>query len=159
MPLTEFARVQLLPPFTPTTPTTLHTLSLALHHLRTATSHPFHIFRSLSNPSILFLFGQWESLSHHETFIASAENQADLAALEGKLEVLSLMHVDVELDTLRLGERGRVWVGRGGSADEGWCRVVDRERVWVKWANSEEEEGEWEEVEDFGSVVAEAGSA
>jgi len=56
-----------------------------------------------------------------------------------------MFHVDVEFDSLELGER--VWVGQGGEGER-WNNVVEKEGR-VKWAGEKGEEGEWIEVKEI----------
>ncbi|KAF2832778.1 hypothetical protein CC86DRAFT_364817 [Ophiobolus disseminans] len=67
-------------------------------------------FQSLSSPSLIYIFGSWESLDQHMNhFIPSAPNQATLKSLQGDVSVEWLLHVGVER-----GEMGLPGPGDGG---------------------------------------------
>lgn len=80
MPVTEFALLPLnSSAITPSLTTKLQT---SLSVLQTASTYPFHVYRQLENPSLLYLLGSWTSVSAHYAFLPSPENAALLETLK-----------------------------------------------------------------------------
>ncbi|KAI4925185.1 uncharacterized protein J4E92_007223 [Alternaria infectoria] len=121
MPITELALLHLTPGTTPESPTLRTNLSHAKTVLQNYTNRTFYYMQQISDPSCIYVMGEWDSLDQHlNDFIPSAENQALLESLKDYITVDSnLEHLDVpnaelplprgdeELERARRGEQ--VW--------------------------------------------------
>lgn len=149
MAITEIATLHLIPPHTP------NVLSKALVLLSEASTHPFSLYRSIASPSILYLFGHWDSLAHHESWLVSETNQSLLVETAGQVQVESMYHIDIAHETLPLGPGVTVTVARfwlkeeckeewkGWRAAGGWAIEKEQGMQWVGW-----KKGDWkDEVE------------
>ncbi|KAI5787230.1 hypothetical protein EDC01DRAFT_729303 [Geopyxis carbonaria] len=145
MAITEIATMHLISPHTP------DVLRKALVLLSEASTHPFDLYCSLASPSTLYLFGHWESLAHHESWLASKANQSLLIELAGKLQIESMYHSDVAHEILPLRPGATVTVARFWVKEEskeewngwgvgGWAMEKEQDKQWVGWKN-----GSWKE--------------
>jgi hypothetical protein len=58
------------------------------------TKRRFHFCQQQEDPSIVYIFGEWESLEHHmDMFIPSKENQELLRDLKGMVSVMEMFHI------------------------------------------------------------------
>ena len=81
-------------------------LRKAKEAMESYTGRTFYYLQQIEDPACIYVLGEWESLrDHYEGFIPSHVNQERLKALDGKLEVLKLVHLDVSPPTIcvRLG--------------------------------------------------------
>ncbi|KAF2497918.1 hypothetical protein BU16DRAFT_580486 [Lophium mytilinum] len=130
MTITELALLRLLPPTTSTTPSLLSALANAKTVMESYTHHRFHILQQVEDPTLLYILGEWDSLTQHmEGFIPSATNQALLTSLHGIVEVVSLTHYDVPLTQLPVPDAVEKKGRRGNGNGKG---VVSIARHFVK---------------------------
>ena len=62
------------------------------------TGRTFYFLQQIEDPACIYVLGEWESLEdHYEGFIPSQANKQCLERLEGKIEVVRLVHSDVRL--------------------------------------------------------------
>ena len=101
-PVLELALLRILPPFTISDTSLRANLTFAKQVLQSNSTHPFHIYSQLEDPSYIYLIGSWPTLSAHRTFLASPENKALLARLSDQATVSWMFHVDVPLDVIPL---------------------------------------------------------
>ncbi|KAI4677974.1 uncharacterized protein J4E84_008921 [Alternaria hordeiaustralica] len=109
MPITELALLHLTPGTTPESPTLRTNLSHAKTVLQNYTNRAFYYMQQISDPSCIYVVGEWDSLDQHlNDFIPSAENQALLESLKDYITVDSnLEHLDVPNAELPLPRGGR----------------------------------------------------
>ncbi|KAG0136612.1 hypothetical protein HOY82DRAFT_49700 [Tuber indicum] len=174
MPVLEFAIYTLRPPHTPASPTVRSLLSNALAALNSASGHSFTLMKQVESPNTIYLVGTWDSISAHNSFLASAENQKLLADAKDVLNVDAMYHAEMDGSAVPLAAPvvgvGRHHVKRGMKAGFEDCfgrvRGVLRGftggwEVAGGWRVDEEEEGKgewllftgWESVtqhEEFG---------
>lgn len=102
-PVTELALLRLLPPYTITDGGLQSALNHCLQVLRQWDSRAFDLYTCLESPSLLCIIGSWASVAqHHNQFLPSAQNQAMLQLLEGKVRVEWMFHIDLPIESLPL---------------------------------------------------------
>jgi len=121
MPITELALLHLTPGTTLSSPTLRANLSHAKTVLQNYANRTFYYMQQISDPSCIYVVGEWDSLDQHlNDFIPSAENQAlleslkDYITVDSNLEHLGVPNADLplprsegELERARRGEQ--VW--------------------------------------------------
>lgn len=97
MSITELALLHLTPGTTLTSPTLRTNLSHAKTVLQNYTNRTFYYLQQISDPSCIYVVGEWDSLDQHlHDFIPSADNQALLESLKDYITVDSnLEHLGV----------------------------------------------------------------
>ncbi|KAI4924817.1 hypothetical protein J4E85_007934 [Alternaria conjuncta] len=121
MPITELALLHLTPGTTLESPTLRTNLSHAKTVLQNYTNRTFYYMQQISDPSCIYVVGEWDSLDQHlNDFIPSADNQALLESLKDYITVDSnLEHLDVPNAELPL-PRGEVELERARRGEQVW---------------------------------------
>jgi len=121
MPITELALLHLTPGMTLTSPTLRTNLSHAKTVLQNYTNRTFYYMQQISDPSCIYVVGEWDSLDQHmNDFIPSADNQALLESLKDYITVDSnLEHLDVPNAELPL-PRGEEELERARRGEQVW---------------------------------------
>ncbi|KAK2755476.1 hypothetical protein FQN54_006413 [Arachnomyces sp. PD_36] len=93
MAVTELALLHLLNPLTPSLKSKLLSAKQAMESF---TSHDFHFYTQLQDPSYVYIIGTWDSVEQHrEVWLPSERNQEILRELEGEVCVEWMFHVDL----------------------------------------------------------------
>ncbi|PVI03851.1 hypothetical protein DM02DRAFT_726272 [Periconia macrospinosa] len=140
MPVTELARLTLLPPNTLTTPLLISKLEKAKRAMETYTHRNFAYMvpcgqdPDSKEPATLYILGEWASVDQHlNDWIPSQENKELLEMLKDDVTVDWLIHVDAPREGMPFPV-----------TDEGWKRLA-RDDVWFsvdKFVAGESNEGE-----------------
>ncbi|KAB8226323.1 hypothetical protein BDV33DRAFT_197320 [Aspergillus novoparasiticus] len=102
-PITELALFHLKP--STDRATILRELSLAAKVQASHSKYPTYLFTQIEDLSYIYLLGGWNSVSAHmDDWIPSSTNQSLLASLKEKLDLVHLIHI--ELDPAELGVFG-----------------------------------------------------
>lgn len=103
--ITELALLHLKPPTTLTSPPLLSYLKTAKTAMETYTGHQFHLYSQLEDPSYIYIFGSWASLTdHYEGWIPSKENQDLLEGAVPLFDVEWMFHLDIDQEKKKGGE-------------------------------------------------------
>ena len=103
MTITEIALLCLAPNITTTNPSLRTNLAHAKTVMQNYTNHTFYYYQQVENPSLTYIFGEWDSLDQHMNhFVPSQDNQDVLESLKDLLTVESLEHIDVSHANLPL---------------------------------------------------------
>jgi len=121
MPITELALLHLTPGTTLESPTLCTNLSHAKTVLQNYTNRAFYYMQQISDPSCIYVVGEWDSLDQHmNDFIPSADNQALLESLKDYITVDSnLEHLNVPNAELPL-PRGEEELERAKRGEQVW---------------------------------------
>ncbi|KAE8332501.1 hypothetical protein BDV39DRAFT_167135 [Aspergillus sergii] len=102
-PITELALFHLKP--STDRATIRRELSSAAKAQASYSKYPTYLFTQVEDPSYIYLLGGWSSVSAHmDDWIPSSTNQSLLASLKEKLDLVYLIHI--ELDPAELGVFG-----------------------------------------------------
>lgn len=109
-PITELALFHLKP--STDRATIRRELSSAAKAQASYSKYPTYLFAQIEDPSYIYLLGGWSSVSAHmDDWIPSSTNQSLLASLKEKLDLVYLIHI--ELDPAELGVFGSPVGGSG----------------------------------------------
>ncbi|KAB8256829.1 hypothetical protein BDV32DRAFT_128538 [Aspergillus pseudonomiae] len=87
-------------------------LSSAAKAQASYSKYPTYLFTQVEDPSYIYLLGGWSSVSAHmDDWIPSSTNQSLLASLKEKLDLVYMIHIDI--DPTELGVFG-LSTGRSG---------------------------------------------
>ncbi|ATY64912.1 hypothetical protein A9K55_005277 [Cordyceps militaris] len=104
MPISEIGLLRLKPTASLSDPDLQKRLTDVQSHLSAFTGHPFHYFRQVEDPSLLYLLGQWASLeSHYQGMHGSDEWKKGVAEMGSCFSFQWMAHYDFLLDRLRPG--------------------------------------------------------
>jgi len=97
MPVTELARLRLVPGTDTSSPGLLANLAKAKGVMEQASGFSFHYYHCVEAPDIVFILGAWPSVDFHmQEFIPSQPNQELLALLKDQLIVEWMFHLDID---------------------------------------------------------------
>ncbi|KAK0218762.1 hypothetical protein IW262DRAFT_1054589 [Armillaria fumosa] len=108
-------------------------------------------FYTKDSERVLYLISGWHSVSAHEEWIASDENQALLKLFEPHVQITDFVHLDVEFGGILSGGKERLmfWKSKGG---------VIHERRWEVIGSDVEGKKTKEEKYYFSHVAADQSS-
>ncbi|OCL13264.1 hypothetical protein AOQ84DRAFT_118195 [Glonium stellatum] len=96
MAVTELALLRLLPATTISTSALKASLAKAKTAMQDYTGRRFYFLHQIEDPTLIYVFGEWESLTQHmDAFIPSAQNQELLDAVKDQLAIEGLVHLNV----------------------------------------------------------------
>ena len=130
MPVLEFLTLRISPTLSEIDPKVLSTLVTA----RTTLASLFHdtrsrFFRDTKDPAIIYLFGEWDSISQHAEFLGSSVRDEVLAPQEDVLSFVEAVHVRFPENGgigKLFGGRERLVLRRGVLRDEGVVFVEEQ---------------------------------
>lgn len=96
MAVTELALLTLSPSNPISSPALLANLQKAKTILENASKAPFDFYHEIEQPDHLYIVGSWQSLTAHDEYLKSPENQELLVALKDQVTVDWMFHVDVD---------------------------------------------------------------
>jgi hypothetical protein len=91
MPTLELLKLQLKPGVSSTSPTLLSVLSDVRAFVKTGS----HFFTCIEDNSLLYILGEWSSLSAHKTFLASLDRAKVLAPQDDLAEFVWCLHINM----------------------------------------------------------------
>jgi len=109
MPITELAILEIVNPYTATSPLIREFFRKVSFRQAKWSGYPLLFFESTNSPSQVYLISGWTSVEAHGEWIASAENQALPKEGEGLITVIDLMHVEIEFSTMPTKAERAVW--------------------------------------------------
>ncbi|OGM47903.1 hypothetical protein ABOM_002773 [Aspergillus bombycis] len=72
-------------------------LSSAAKAQASYSKYPTHLFAQIEDPSYIYLLGGWSSVSAHmDDWIPSSTNQSLVASLKEKLDLVYMVHIDID---------------------------------------------------------------
>ncbi|KAF7799612.1 hypothetical protein EIP86_010850 [Pleurotus ostreatoroseus] len=98
--ITEFATLEVTPPFTLSSPQIQNFLRKVAHGQESWSHHPVLFYQDALNSKVIYLISGWESISAHDAWIASEENQLLLKEASLLLSVKALAHISINFNNV-----------------------------------------------------------
>jgi hypothetical protein len=98
MPITEFASLSLIPPNTLSDPHVVDLFSKVSSCQSSSSGYPLIYFTNPAEPAEIHLITGWEDVRAHEKWIASSRNQELLQIAEGLLNIIGMVHLDLDFN-------------------------------------------------------------
>jgi hypothetical protein len=100
------------------------------------TGHPFYYLQQAEDPSMIYLLGEWNSLSeHYDKLHNSEEFKGRLPIMMQYFDFQWMAHYDFKLSQTQLGAPGFLEVGRFMVASDGEDKEAFQECVDAVWEN------------------------
>ncbi|KIK46528.1 hypothetical protein CY34DRAFT_800385 [Suillus luteus UH-Slu-Lm8-n1] len=98
MPITEFASLSLIPPNTLSDPHVVDLFSKVSSWQSSSSGYPLTYFTNPAEPAEIHLITGWDNVRDHEKWIVSSRNQELLQIAEGLLNIIGMVHLDLDFN-------------------------------------------------------------
>ncbi|KAG2154090.1 hypothetical protein DEU56DRAFT_772888 [Suillus clintonianus] len=116
MPITEFASLSLIPPNKLSDPHVVDLFSKVSSWQASSSGYPLCFFTNPEEPAEIHLITGWDDVRAHERWIASSRNQELLQTAEGFLNIIGMVHLDLDFNAFPVGAESLVCVRSAGGA-------------------------------------------
>ncbi|KAG1816571.1 hypothetical protein EV424DRAFT_1513567 [Suillus variegatus] len=111
MPVTEFASLSLIPPnSTLSDPHVIDFFSKVSSWQSSSSGYPLNFFTNSAEPAEIYLITGWDDVRAHERWIASSRNQELLQIAEAFLNIIGMVHLDLNFNEFLAGAESLVHV-------------------------------------------------
>jgi hypothetical protein len=108
MPITEFASLSLISPNTLSDPHVVNFFSNLSSWQSSSSGYPLTFFTNPAEPAEIHLITGWDDVGAHEKWIASSRNQELLQIAEGFLNIIGMVHLDLDFNEFPVGAESLV---------------------------------------------------
>jgi hypothetical protein len=98
MPITEFASLSLIPPNTLSDTHIIHLFSKISSWQSSTSGYLLTFFTNPAEPAEIHLITGWDDVRAHEKWIASSRNQELLQIAKGFLNIIGMVHLDLDFN-------------------------------------------------------------
>ncbi|KAG2106750.1 uncharacterized protein F5147DRAFT_578658 [Suillus discolor] len=119
MPVTEFASLSLIPPNTLSDPHIIDFFSKVSSWQSSSSGYPLTFFTNPAEPAEIYLITGWDDVRAHERWIASSRNQELLQIAEAFLNIIGMVHLDLDFNEFPAGAESLVYYVRSTGAAKG----------------------------------------
>lgn len=98
MPITEFASLSLIPPNTLSDSHVVDLFSKVSSWQSSSSGYSLNFFTNPAEPAEIHLITGWDDVCAHEKWIASSRNQELLQIAEGFLNIIGMVHLDLDFN-------------------------------------------------------------
>ncbi|KAG1890859.1 hypothetical protein F4604DRAFT_1702767 [Suillus subluteus] len=110
MPITEFASLSLIPPNTLTDPHVVDFFYKVSSWQSSSSGYSLTFFTNPAESAEIHLITGWDDVRAHEEWIASSRNQELLQIAEGFLNIIGMVHLDLDFNEFPVGAESLVCV-------------------------------------------------
>ncbi|KAG1734311.1 hypothetical protein EDB19DRAFT_1727912 [Suillus lakei] len=103
MPITEFASLSLIPPNKLSDPHVVDLFSKVSSWQSASSGYSLTFFTNPEEPTEIHLITGWDDVHAHEKWIASSKNKELLQIAEGLLDIIGMVHLDLDFNEFPVG--------------------------------------------------------
>ncbi|KAG2031620.1 hypothetical protein BDR03DRAFT_972188 [Suillus americanus] len=119
MPITEFASLSLIPPNILSDPHVVEFFSKVSSWQSSSSGYSLNFFTNPAESAEIHLITGWDDVHAHEKWIASSRNQELLQIAEGLLNIIGMVHLDLDFNEFPVGAESLVCVRSTSGAMKG----------------------------------------